>query len=228
MTKTESGDHRAYFNSEFPATSNAGGYSWPFDSILRGLHRRCKNVKEVAADPGRNVRGIAATDTLTDLNFVAVLTHAPGAPNNIVELLYGAAFVDMNLTDADAGRINNVTYVSTAYVDDGNLFLMASARIERAFDAEFFDEQLSLYLQDLRSAALSIARGQIGAHHGPAMFAQTMLSGATTGLGNRPRTRAQAAEFVRRMSEVRTCRACGGSGRRWLAPCSACGGGGST
>jgi len=221
-------DRSRFFNVGFPAAGavyDAGAF-WPAPAIMRGLQKRCRNVEELRANPPQNRRTFGATDKVSDLKFIAIMTHANGRPDNITEMLYAAVFSGFNVDDDWAQRIDAHLDVTLAYADDGDLYLAASPNIFGDFDDKVFDDQLTYFLDDLRNAfRLLIDDGTMT--RAAVSEIKSMMSAADPSMaafGNRAGAHRFHAKAVSMFSPREDCQTCGGKGKRFLRTCPDCSG----
>ncbi|MEZ5920762.1 MAG: hypothetical protein R3C60_05365 [Parvularculaceae bacterium] len=221
------------YNVAFPAAgvSAQSGPTWPFASIERGVKKRCKDVRPLGGDDRNNRRALGATDKISDLRFVALMTHANGRCDDIESMLYACVFTDLNMTDEWADAIDSHLDVTLAYADDGDLYLVASPNIIGAFEDDFFDSQLLYYLDDIRNALRLVLDD--GTHRNAAAAAlRKFMAGSDPDLGafknplaaNRFRIKGEATMFGPRLQ----CPSCKGKGRKFFRPCPDCNGIGFT
>ena len=231
LTRTMAGvlpERSRLYNIAFPAagaTFDAGAY-WPYVAIRNGLQKRCRNVEELRGDASKNRRVLGATDKVSDLKFIAIMTHANGRRDDITEMLYVAVFGGLDMTDERAEAIDRHLDVTLAYADEGDLYLVASPKIVGDFNGEIFNDQLTLFLDDIRNAARLVLDD--GAMRSAAVREiKTMMTSADPGLaGMRNRLDANRfhAEAVSIFSPRTDCETCGGKGKRWLRTCPDCSG----
>lgn len=221
-------DRSRFFNVAFPAagaTYDAGAI-WPFSSIMRGLQKRCRNVEELRGDPTKNRRALGATDKISDLKFVAIMTHVNGRPDDIAEMLYVSVFGGVGMTDERAEEIDRHLDVTLAYAEDGDLYLVASPKIVDEFDDAFFNDQLTLFLDDIRNAMrLVLDDGDM--RSAAVREIKSMMAGTDPGLSgvrNRLDGNRFHAEAVSIFSPRVDCETCGGKGKRFLRTCPDCSG----
>lgn len=220
------------YNVAFPASgvSATGSGIWTFASIKRGLEKRCRDVKEIRVDEA-NRRLIAATDRESGLRFVALMTHANGQKDMIESMLYACSFTGYEMTEERANIIDGHLAVTLAYEADGDLFLVASPNIVGAFDVDFFDGQLQLFLQDIRTARRLLLDD--GAQRAATTAAlRSLMAAGDPELGalqnSVSASRFQIGREVSMFGPRHDCATCGGKGRRLFRACTDCNGVGFT
>lgn len=231
LTRTMSGilpERSRYFSVAFPAAGATydGGAFWPFPSIKRGLQQSCRDVEELRADPARNRRTLGATDKVSDLKFIAVMTHANGRPDNITEMLYGAIFGGFDVDDERADAIDRHLDVTKAFADEGDLYLLASPKIFGSFDDDIFSDQLIWFLDDLRNAARLLLDDGSMARDAALEFKSMMRAAdpSMAAIRNRLDSNRFHAEAVSMFGPREDCATCNGKGKRLLRTCRDCSG----
>lgn len=216
------------YNIAFPAAGATfdAGASWPLVAIKRGLQKRCRNVEELRGDASKNRRVLGATDKVSDLKFIAIMTHANGRSGDITEMLYVSVFGGVDMTDERAEAIDRHLDVTLAYADEGDLYLVASPKIVGGFNEEFFDEQLTLFLDDIRNA-MRLVLDDDTMRSAAVREVKAMMAAADPArdrILNRLDANRFHAEPVSIFSPRSDCEACNGKGKRWLRSCPDCSG----
>ncbi|MGF1545499.1 MAG: hypothetical protein ACFB00_13560 [Parvularculaceae bacterium] len=97
-------------------------------------------------------RALGATDGESGLRFVSLMTHTNDDANEIEMMIYVSVFAGLRMNDARASAIDRRMVVASAYEEEGDLYIAASPKIVGDCEQRFFDEQLRMYLGDIRIA----------------------------------------------------------------------------
>jgi hypothetical protein len=197
---------------------------WPRARIEAGIKRAFKSVLVIGEDDGHTIYDVEDAG----LRFVVALVHVDGPKGGVVEIGFLARFVGFRLSEPVLRRLNGELHLSSAFVEEGDLYVLAKIAAKGRFEDSRFALVLSAWKRDVAFALKALGEAPSRAAGEPAGGLERTGEFAFDARQIKARPRAFHAALFWRGEPLVVCRACAGRGVRGLfkRECAVCDGSG--
>jgi hypothetical protein len=206
------------FDKRLPPDKRAPkGAAWPRAKIEEGLKRGFRSLILIGEDDAHTIYDVEDRA----YRFVVALVHEAGAKAGVTELGFLARFVGFKLSENVLRKLNGELHLSAAYIEDGDLYMLAKVAAKGPFVDSKFALMLSAWKRDMSFALDALGRA-------PSASAAVASEFGFDGAQIKARPTAFHGAFFWRNEPMTPCAACGGGGRAGLMKrqCAACDGAG--
>lgn len=192
--------------------------TWPRARIEENLRRTFNSLIVIGQDDSHTIYDVADRA----FRFVVALVHDGGAKAGVTEIGFLARFVGFKLNDAVLRRLNGDLHLSAAFIEEGDLYILAKVAAKGPFADNRFTLVLSAWTRDMTFALDALGREPVAA----ASEAPAGAAFDARQIGARPS--AFHSAFFWRNEPMSFCPACKGRGRRgaFARACAPCDGAG--
>lgn len=208
--------------------TSSHGADWTVSNLVGTFRAMGLTPQLVDPEPGADLRMIAVHDPAAHVNFGAIYQAAER--ETVRELAFLCMLPCIGLTEERAREIGEKLAISVVFLEEGQLWIYAEPDQSRDFTEAGFRTQVGFYISDVRMAVQLLTSSSALAGRTMAAFKDLKLrrgvdAPMVRALSNDPDDRTHRANRAGRMLDAgKTCRRCGGTGRRFLSKCGICDG----
>lgn len=197
---------------------------WPRGRIEAGIRRAFKSVLVIGEDDSHTIYDVKDAS----LRFVIALAHDDGPKGGVTEIGFLARFVGFRLSEPVLRRLNGELHLGSAFIEEGDLYVLAKIAPKGRFEDNRFALLLSAWKRDLSFALKALGDHPAAAAAERGETVETMAEFAFDAGRIRARPREFHAAFFWRGEPKIICRSCKGRGVRGLfrKDCQVCDGAG--
>lgn len=183
---------------------------WPRARVESGIKRAYKSVLVIGEDDSHTIYDVEDGG----MRFVIALVHVDGPKGGVAEIGFLARFVGFRLSEPLLRRLNGELHLGSAFVEEGDLYVLAKIAAKGRFEDGRFALVLSAWKRDLAFAlqALGDAPSRAAAERGETIDPTAEFAFDAKQIKARPRD-FHAALFWRGEPLI-VCRLCAGRGVR--------------
>lgn len=131
-----------------PADKPKRAELWPRARVEAGIRRAFKSVLLIGEDDSHSIYDIEDSG----LRFVLALVHVDGPKGGVSEIGFLARFVGFRLSEPVLRRLNGELHLGSAFIEEGDLYVLAKVAAKGRFEDSRFSLVLSAWKRDLAFA----------------------------------------------------------------------------
>jgi hypothetical protein len=178
---------------------------WPKARIEAAIRKAFAKLLVIGEDQDHTIYDVEDRN----LRFVVALVHERGPDAGVSEVGFLARFVEYPANDKALRKVNGGVHLGAAFVEDGELYLMAKVAAQGPFNETRFGLVLEAWRRDLKFVVTALSPRKSADTDDP-----VELGFAAAQIGERPAVFFRS--FFWRNNPVSLCAACRGRGRSGL------------